>query len=384
MSGEVSDILERVRGFVAESCIPAESAALAHDIPALDATIAVLRDGAQAAGLYAPQVPTALGGLGLSWEACAAIFEEAGRSLLGPAALNCAPPDQPNIVLLDACATPAQRERYLLPLAAGRVRSCFAMTEPAPGVGSDPSMVLATAVRNASGWVLNGRKWFASGGRGAAFVIAVAKTEQGVTLFLVDAGTPGLRLVRDIASIDAFGIGGHTELAFEDCAVPDDAVLGDVGQGLALIQLRLEPARLFHCMRFIGLASRAMEIAQDYCAERGSFGRKLSGQQLVQGMVADAHIDLFAARQMTAHVARRFAGGRSIRHESSMLKVFVSEAVNRVADRALQLTGALGVSEDTMISLIARELRPFRIYDGASEVHRGAIGRRVFHGRLRP
>lgn len=384
MSGEASDLVNRIREFVAEACISAESATLAHDIPALDARVAVLRDKARAAGLFAPQVPPELGGLGLSWELCAAVFEEAGRSLLGPAALNCAPPDQPNIMLLDACATPTQRERYLLPLAAGRIRSSFAMTEPAPGVGSDPSMVLATAVRGASGWVINGRKWFASGARGAAFVIAVAKTEHGITLFLVDAGTPGFTLVRDIATMDAFGIGGHAELAFEDCAVPDDAVLGGVGQGLALIQLRLEPARLFHCMRYIGLAARAMEIAQDYCAERSSFGRKLADQQLVQGLVADSHIDLFAARQMTAHVARRFAEGRSIRHESSMLKVFVSEAVNRVADRALQLTGALGVSEDTMISLITRELRPFRIYDGASEVHRGAIGRRVFHGRLRP
>jgi acyl-CoA dehydrogenase len=378
------DIIERVRRFVAEVCLPAESRALAHDIPALDRTIAALRERARAAGVYAPQVAPSMGGLGLSWELCTAVFEEAGRSLLGPAALNCAPPDQPNIFLLDACATPAQRECYLLPLAAGDVRSCFAMTEPAPGVGSDPAMVRTSAVRGPSGWAINGRKWFASGARGAAFAIVVARTEQGITLFIVDAGTPGFRLVRDIATLDGFGIGGHAELSFEDCVIPHDAVLGEIGQGLRLIQQRLEPARLFHCMRYIGLASRAMELAQDYCAERESFGHRLAEQQLVQSMVADAHIDLFAARQMTAHVARRFADGHSIRHDSSMLKVFVSEAVNRVADRALQLTGALGVSEDTMISLIARELRPFRIYDGASEVHRAAIGRRAFHARLRP
>lgn len=377
------DVVERVREFIAEACIPEENARLAHDIPALDRTIAGLREKARAAGVYAPQIPPSLGGLGLSWELCTAVFEEAGRSLLGPGAMNCAPPDQPNIVLLDTSATPMQRERYLVPLAAGDVRSCFAMTEPAPGVGSDPSMVRASAVRGASGWVINGRKWFASGARGAAFAIVVAKTDQGVTLFIVDARTPGFRLVRDIGTLDGFGIGGHAELAFEDCVVPDDAVLGGIGQGLPLIQRRLEPARLFHCMRYIGLASRAMELAQEYCAERDSFGHKLAEQQLVQGMVADSHIDLFAARQMTAHVARRFAAGESIRHESSMLKVFVSEAVNRVADRALQLTGALGVSEDTMISLIGRELRPFRIYDGASEVHRAAIGRRAFRGGLR-
>jgi acyl-CoA dehydrogenase len=245
-------------------------------------------------------------------------------------------------------------------------------------------MVRTTAVRAGDGWRIDGRKWFASGARGAAFAIVVAKAEAGVTLFLVNAGNPGFRLVRDIGTLDAFGIGGHAEILLEGCSVGDDALLGGVAEGLALIQRRLEPARLFHCMRYVGLASRAMQVAQAYCLERSSFGHPLAEHQLVQGMVADAHIDLFAARQMTAHVARRFAEGEDIRHDSSMLKVFVSEAVNRVADRALQLTGAAGVSEDGPISLILRELRPFRIYDGASEVHRAAIGRRAFHRNLRP
>jgi acyl-CoA dehydrogenase len=382
MSG--SELAPRIRDFVERHCIPAESAALAHDIPGLDRVILELREKARESGLLAPQVPRELGGLGLGWADCVAVFEEAGRSLLGPGALHCAPPDQPNIHLLDRHATPAQRTRHLLPLAAGSVRSFFAMTEPAPGVGSDPAMVRTTATRVPGGWRLDGRKWFASGARGAAFGIVVARAEEGISLFFVEAGMPGLTLVRDIGTLDAFGIGGHTELLLEDCRVGEEALLGRLGEGLALIQQRLEPARLFHCMRYIGLASRAMELAQDYCRERQSFDQPLAGHQLVQALVADAHIDLFAARQMTAHVTRRFEAGADIRHESSMLKVFVSEAVNRVADRALQLTGAHGVSEDGPISLITRELRPFRIYDGASEVHRAAIGRRAFHRNLRP
>jgi acyl-CoA dehydrogenase len=377
-------IADRVRDFIDEECIPAENAALAHDIPGIDRAIAGLRAKARERGLFAPQAPRNLGGLGLGWAECVPVFEEAGRSLFGPGALNCAPPDQPNIALLDRGATPEQRARYLLPLAAGSVRSCFAMTEPAPGVGSDPSMIRTTAKRVAGGWRLDGRKWFASGARGAAFGIVAARAEEGVTLFLVDAGNPGFRLVRDIGTLDAFGIGGHAEILLDDCRVSDDAVLGGTGRGLTLIQQRLEPARLFHCMRYIGLASRAMQLAQAYCVERQSFGQPLSEHQLVQGLVADSHIDLFAARQVTAKVAAQFAAGEEIRHTSSMLKVFVSEAVNRVADRALQLTGAVGVSEDGPISLILRELRPFRIYDGASEVHRAAIGRRAFHRNLRP
>jgi acyl-CoA dehydrogenase len=257
------------------------------------------------------------------------------------------------------------------------------MTEPAPGVGSDPRMLKAGARRDGDGWVLNARKWFISGAMRADFAIVVARSEGGVSWFLVDCDAPGFRIVRDVPTMEAFSMGGHAEIEITECRVGPEALVGEEGRGLDYAQIRLEGARLFHCMRYIGLASRAMQIAQDYAARRESFGERLSAHQMVQAMVADAHIDLYAARLMTRDVAARLDRGESIRHESSMAKVFVSEAVNRVADSAVQMTGALGISEDVPLSMILRQLRPFRIYDGASEVHRMAIAKRVFAKGLR-
>jgi acyl-CoA dehydrogenase len=375
---------DQVRGFVEREAIPREHAALAHDVPALDAVLAELRPLARAAGIYAPQLPVAQGGLGLSWCERAVVLEEAGRSFLGPGAMNCAPPDQPNMINLAQHGTPAQQARYLAPLIRGDIRSCFAMTEPAPGAGSDPSMLQTRARRRpGGGWVIDGHKWFISGAVGAAFAIVLAQTDEGASTFLVDADNPGYRLVRNIPSLGAFQVGGHGELRFEHCEVGDDAVLGEVGQGLAYAQLRLEPARLSHCMRFIGRASRAMGIAQDYVSTRSSFGQRLAEQQQIQAMVADSHIDLHACRLMTWHAAARMDAGESVKHESAMTKVFVSEAVFRVVDRAAQMMGALGMSEDTPVGLIFNELRPFRIYDGATELHRATLARRILKGGLR-
>jgi acyl-CoA dehydrogenase len=256
------------------------------------------------------------------------------------------------------------------------------MTEPAPGVGSDPGMLLTRARRDGDGWILNGHKWFISGAMKADFAIVVARTEQGPSWFLVDVDNPGFELVRDIPTMEPFDIGGHAEIRLTNCRVGDDALVGEEGQGGAHSQLRLEGARLFHCMRFIGLASRAMSMAQDYASRRESHGQKLAEHQMVQSMVADAHIQLYAARMVTLDVARRLDNGESIRHHSSMAKVFVSEAVNQVADSAVQICGALGVSEDIPVSMILRMLRPFRIYDGASEVHRAAIAKRALRNGL--
>ena len=382
-SEQLPDLRERVRRFVQEEAIPRERPELAHDVAALDAVIAELRGKARAVGIYAPQLPPELGGLGLSWRDRSAILEEAGRSFLGAGALNCAPPDQPNMINLLHDGTPAQKAKYLVPVARGEIRSCFAMTEPDPGAGSDPGMLRTTAERRGDRWVINGRKWFISGAVGAAFAIVLARTGDGATLFLVDADNPGYRLVRNIASIDGFQIGGHGEIAFEECVVADDAILGEPGKGFEYAQIRLEPARLSHCMRFIGRAARAIEIAEDYAVRRASFGQRLADLQQIQAMVADSHIDLHAARLMTWHCAAKLDAGESVKDESAMTKVFVSEAVCRVADRAAQIMGALGMSEDTPVSLILRELRPFRIYDGASEVHRATLARRIFRARAR-
>ncbi|MBR2818906.1 MAG: acyl-CoA dehydrogenase family protein [Reyranella sp.] len=378
------DMRDRLRDFVDREAIPREHAELAHDVEKLDHVARLLREKAKAAGLYAPQLPTSHGGLGLSWKERAVILEEAGRSFLGPLAINCAPPDQPNMINLMLHGTAEQRARYLEPLIRGDIRSCFAMTEPAPGAGSDPSMLKTTARRKPGGWIIDGRKWFISGAVGAAFAIVLAQTDAGATMFIVEAGNPGYRVLRNIASIDGFQIGGHGEIEFAGCEVNDDAVLGEIGKGFAYAQQRLEPARISHCMRFIGRASRAMSIAQTYANTRTSFGSPLADLQQIQAMVADSHIDLHASRLMTWHAAAKMDAGESVKHESAMTKVFVSEAVCRVADRAAQIMGALGMSEDTPVSLILRELRPFRIYDGASELHRATLARRILREDLRP
>jgi acyl-CoA dehydrogenase len=383
-SDRLPALREAVQRFVEEEAIPRESPALAHDLSALEETTKVLRAKAMEAGIYGPQLPVTWGGLGLSWRDRSVILEEAGRSFLAPLAMNCAPPDQPNMINLLTDGSPAQQQRYLAPLARGETRSCFAMTEPEPGAGSDPSMLQTVAVRRPGGWSISGRKWFISGAVGASFALVLARTGDGATIFIVDADNPGYRVVRNIASIDGFQIGGHGEIELDNCFVRDDAVLGEVGRGFAYAQIRLEPARLSHCMRFIGRASRAMALAQDYANRRSSFGQPLAQLQQVQAMVADSHIDLYAARLMTWHAAAKLDAGESIKHESAMVKVFVSEAVGRVADRAAQIMGALGMSEDSPVSMILREMRPFRVYDGASEVHRSALARRVLKASMRP
>ena len=382
-ASEFAALIARLRDFIDNEVIPREDLKNAHDGAAVQRLTTELRHQAVERGLGAPRLPTSEGGLGLSWEECCAFLEEAGRSFLGPAALQCAPPGQPDIAALEKLASPWQRQRYLEPLARGELRSCFAMTEPAPGVGSDPRMLSATATRKGEDWVINGHKWFISGAVHADFAIVVARSDAGVSWFLVDKSNPGFQIVRDIPTMEPFDIGGHGEIKLVDCQVGPEALIGEEGKGLDYAQLRLEGARLFHCMRFIGLSSRAMSMAQDYAARRESHGARLAEHQMVQAMVADAHIDLYAARLMTLDVARKLDRGESIRHESSLAKVFVSEAVNRVADSAVQITGALGISEDVPLSMILRMLRPFRIYDGASEVHRAAIAKRAFRHRLR-
>jgi acyl-CoA dehydrogenase len=372
----LQDLRRRVQAFVDQHAIPRESRAHVHDPVAMDRTLAELRPIAREQGLYLPQLPKEHGGLGLSWMQRAVVLEEAGRSYLGPAAMNCAAPDQPNMISLLRQGTEAQRREYLEPLAAGRIRSCFAMTEPAPGAGSDPSMLQTRAQRVPGGWTLGGHKWFITGAVGARFAIVLAQTAEGPTQFIVETSNPGFRLLRSIPAIDPYAIGGHGEIEFVDCKVADDAVLGEVGQGFAYAQQRLEPARLSHCMRLAGRARRALELAQDYVNERRSFGQRLAELQQIQAMVADCHIDLHACRLMTLDCAARMDAGLSVKTESAMTKVFVSEALYRVADRAAQLMGALGMSEDAPVALILRELRPFRIYDGASELHRATLGRR--------
>jgi acyl-CoA dehydrogenase len=329
--------------------------------------------------------------LGLDTLAICLVFEEAGHSPLGPLALHCAAPDEGNMHLLLRAATPEQRRKYLEPLARGDIRSCFAMTEPAPGAGADPTLMQTRAVRRGDRWVLNGRKWFTTGARGAAFAIVAAVTNpdlparQGVTLFLLDTETPGYELLRTIPTLTSGGQGGHCEIRLTDCAVADDQVLGGVGNGFKLMQVRLGPARLTHCMRWLGAAGRAVDIAVRYASKRQAFGKTLAEHQAVQWMLADSAIEMHASRLMVLQAAWKLEQGDEARQETSMCKVFVAEAVGRIIDRAIQICGGLGISRDCILERFYRDVRAFRIYDGPSEVHRMVIARHLLRnagGRL--
>jgi acyl-CoA dehydrogenase len=289
--------------------------------------------------------------------------------------------------LLLRAGTPEQQRRYLEPLARGAARSCFALTEPAPGAGSDPTMILTRAERRGDGWAINGRKWFTTGALGAAFAIVAARTDpqapakQGVTLFLVDAGTPGFEVVRAIPTMGGGGPGGHCEVNFADCVVSDAQVLGRPGEGFKLMQQRLGPARLTHCMRWLGAAERALDVAVPYARHRWAFGKALAEHQAVQWPLADSAIEVHAARLMVLEAAWRLDGGDEARTQTSMCKVFVAEAVGRIIDRCVQICGAGGVSGDLVLERLYRDVRAFRIYDGPSEVHRMVVARAVLHER---
>ena len=342
-----------------------------------------LQQAAREAGVFAPHVAGEYGGHGLDMRGRGVVFEEAGWSLFGPLALNIAAPDEGNMHLLEAVATAAQKERYLRPLAQGTIRSCFAMTEPAPGAGSDPAALSTTASPTPGGWLVNGRKWFITGADGAAFTICMARTSGspgdrgGATMFLIDAGAPGMRITRHIDTLDEGFFGGHCELDFQDVFVPQDAVLGAVDEGFEHAQVRLAPARLTHCMRWLGIARHAQEIAVVRAAERELFGSRLGDLGMVQAMIADSEIDIAASRLLIWQACAELDLGRSAAQSSSIAKTFVAEAVGRVVDRSVQICGALGISGDVLLSRYLREVRPFRIYDGSSETHRWAIARRA-------
>ncbi|MGZ8867848.1 MAG: acyl-CoA dehydrogenase family protein, partial [Thermoanaerobaculia bacterium] len=339
------------------------------------------------AGIFGPQLPREYGGLGLGTIAMCVLFEQAGRSFLGPVALHCSAPDEGNMELLAHQANDEQRERWLRPLVEGKIRSCFAMTEPAPGAGSDPTMMTTRATRVDGGWEISGLKWFATGAEGAAFAVTIAVTDPDAdrhhraTMFLVPTDTPGYRFVRNVPVMGEHGIGGHGEVEFKNVRVPDSAIVGKPGDGFRLALVRLGPARLTHCMRWMGIAQRAIDIATDYAKQREAFGKKLTEQQSIQWMIADSEIELHASRLMVMQAAWAHEQGSEIRHESSICKVFVAEAVNRIIDRAMQMCGGLGVSGDTPLEHFYREARAFRIYDGPSEVHRMVIARNVIKGK---
>ena len=379
----VEAIAHRARQFVEEEAIPLESELLRSGVDLSVEMVQELRRKARAAKLWAPTMPKAWGGMGLNIQEIAPVFEAAGRSLLGPLAIHCAAPDEGNMHLLHKFADEVQTERFLVPLAKGETFSAFSMTEPPPGAGSDPRMILTRALRDGGDWVINGHKWLTSNGLLADFFIIMAVTDpdvhpyQGTTQFLAPRETPGIHILRDVPVMGGVDFGGHVEIRYEDVRLPHSAILGGEGQGFMLAQSRLGPARLTHCMRWTGIAQRALEIATDYASGREAFGGALTGHQSVQWMLADSEMELKMGRLLIHEAAWRLAQGEQARVETSIAKVQVAETVSRVLDRCVQICGGRGISRDLPLSTWYEKSRAFRIYDGASEVHRMVVARDV-------
>jgi acyl-CoA dehydrogenase len=372
------ELADRTRQLVAGEIIPMEQTEPSRAHGPSEALRAQLIKAAQRAGLCAPHVGADYGGLALNHRGKALVFEEAGYSPLGPVALNIAAPDEGNMHLLEQVGRPAQREQWLRPLAAGRIRSCFCMTEPPPGAGSDPSMLTTTAKPEGDGFVINGRKWFITGADGASLAIVMAKLPDGrATMFLSDMSAPGIRIERLMDSLDTGFPGGHAVVVFDNLWVPNANVLGEVGEGFKYAQVRLSPARLTHCMRWLGAARRAHDTALAYARKREAFGQVIGRHEGVGFMLADNELDLHSARLAVWYTAWRLDSGDLALTESSMAKVMVSEAIWRVIDRSAQVLGGQGVTGETIVARIFADARAFRIYDGPSEVHRWSLAKRL-------
>ncbi len=378
LSPQHAELQERTRTFIREKIVPLEGDKRQTRHGPTDEFRRELNRLAAAAGLIAPHVGVEYGGLGLSHVGKAIVFEEAGYSLLGGLALNISAPDEGNMHLLEQVATEEQKERYLRPLASGEVRSCFCMTEPPPGAGSDPAAMKSTCVKDGDHYVINGDKWFITGAEGAAFAIIMVKGEDGAaTMFLSPMDAPGIEIVRTMDSLDQGFPGGHCVVKFNNLRVPETAILGELGKGFRYAQVRLAPARLTHCMRWLGAARRAHEIATEYARHREAFGQKLGHHEGVGFMLADNEMDIRVARLMIWQTAWVLDQGERGGTESSMAKVVCSEAIWRVADRSVQIMGGQGVTGETLVERIFREVRGFRIYDGPSEVHRWSLAQKI-------
>jgi alkylation response protein AidB-like acyl-CoA dehydrogenase len=385
LPARVNELADKVKTFVRDQVVPYEKDPRWTSHGPTDELRRKLNQLARRFGVFAPHAPREYGGAELSHIGRASVFTAAGYSMLGPVALHCAAPDEGNIHLLDVIANPQQRERYLKPLATGEGRSCFCMTEPAPGAGSDPGQMQTTARRVGNEWVIDGDKWLITGAEGAAFAIIMAKVvggegDGGATMFLADMPNPAIRIERTLDTMDSSFVGGHAVVKFDGLRLPADAVLGEVGQGFRHAQVRLAPARLTHCMRWLGSAIRAHEIATDYARRRTAFGKPLGAHEGVSFMLADNAMDIHTAQLTIWHTAWVLDKGERGSTESSMAKVLCSEAVARVADRSLQILGGLGITRDTVVERFYRDVRAFRVYDGPSEVHRWALGRRIVQG----
>lgn len=378
LTPKLEGLRDQTRSFIRDQIIPYEKDARQNAHGPSEELRKELITLARKAGLLAPHASVEMGGLGLSHVEKALVFEEAGYSSLGPTAMNIHAPDEGNIHLLEEIATPEQKECWLRPLVAGEIRSCFAMTEPSPGAGSDPSMLMTTAKKDGDDYLINGQKWFITGADGADFVIIMARGEDGsATMFLSNMSARGIELVRNMDAMDSCFVGGHGVLQFTNLRVSSKQILGELGKGFKNAQVRLAPARLTHCMRWLGQAQRAQDIAIAYAKKREAFGKTLGEHEGVGFMLADNDMDLQTSRLNIWHTAWLLDQGRHCNFESSRAKVICSEAEWRVVDRCVQMLGGQGVTGEAALMKIFKDMRGFRIYDGPSEVHRWSMARKM-------
>ncbi|MFD6398291.1 acyl-CoA dehydrogenase family protein [Nocardia sp. NPDC060249] len=383
---DLAALRDRVRAFVVEQIVPFERDPRLTAHGPNDDLRAELVELARAEKLLTVQAPVEYGGLGLGHVEQALVYEAAGWSTLGPVAMNCAAPDEGNMFLLGKVADPEQIDQYLMPVIRGEQRSVFAMTEPG-GAGSDPGQLSTEAVFDGENFVINGLKWLITGADGAKTWIIMALLAEnphlpaGPTLFLADGDAPGIVIERIMNTMDRNYVGGHAVVRFDNLTLPPTAVLGRTGQALRYAQLRLAPARLTHCMRWLGAAARAQSIALDYARTRTAFGKPIGEHEGVSFMLADNEVALHQCRLTIWHACWLMDQGQQARHESSMAKSYVSEELFKVTDRCVQVLGGIGISDETVVEMLFRDMRAFRLYDGPTEVHKYAIGRHLLAGR---
>jgi acyl-CoA dehydrogenase len=377
----VEDFRARIAAFVESEILPLEADGASYDehgniaLPLL----ATLRAKARREGLWCLQLKPETGGQGLGRMGMAVCYEAMNRSIFGPVVFNSAAPDDGNMMVLEALGTPQQKEKWLKPIVEGKVRSAFVMTEPHPGGGSDPAMIATRAEKRGGRYVVTGRKWFITGAEDAAHFILIARTsddpKRGLSALMFHKDQPGWRILRRIPIMGPEEHGGHCELAFDGLEIPEENLLLGEGRGMKVTQVRLGPARLTHCMRWLGLSKRCVEIARAYAAERYGFGIRLADRESIQLKLGDLAMRIEIGRLLVMKAAWELDRGGFARKEVSMAKVQVANVLHDAADVAIQINGARGYSKDTVLEWIYRYARQARLVDGADEVHKMVLNR---------
>ncbi|MDE0993906.1 MAG: acyl-CoA dehydrogenase family protein [Rhodospirillales bacterium] len=382
LTPEINDMCRRIRSFVDVHLLPLESDPTIYDEyeSIRKELLDELRVKAKAAGIWALSMPKERGGAGYNTVGMAACYEEMNRALFGPAVFNAAAPDDGNMFVLNRLGNDRQKEKWLQPIIDGDVSSSIVMTEPAPGAGSDPAgMMKTTAKKVGDKWIINGRKWYITGAAVASHFILLARTStdprRELTTFLYHKDQPGWRIVRRLGIMGPEEHGGHCEIEFDGLEIPDEDRLLDVGRGMKVVQTRLGTARLTHCMRWLGMAKRAMEISSEYVADREAFGIKLADRESVQLLQGEVAMAIHIGRLLVMNAAWKLDQGEFAQSEVSAAKIQVADTLHLAVDTAIQLCGARGYSKDTVLEWMYRYARQAKLVDGASEVHKMILAR---------